>query len=264
MTGTMILDVSATPPVPVTRLVAIELRKMADTRAGRWLLIATALVTAAVLVTQLWVGVAQDLTITQQDFMIGMNTPMGVFLPVLGVMSVTGEWTQRTALVTFTLEPSRLRVVAAKLASVLLIALAALAVGTALAAVANLAFAGLTGADAVWDVDLADTAKFLLLHLIGMLTGFALGALLLNTAAALVVYFVWAFVLPGLLGLAAALLQWFRDVQPWVDYTYTQNWLLDGQDLTGRMWAQLGVTVLAWTVMPLLLGLWRVVRAELK
>lgn len=40
--------------------------------------------------------------------------------------------------------------------------------------------------------------------------------------------------------------------------------MIDGRDLTGQMWAQLGVTVLAWTVLPLLLGLWRVVTAELK
>ena len=33
------LDLSGTAPLPFTRLVRVELRKMADTRAGRWLLI---------------------------------------------------------------------------------------------------------------------------------------------------------------------------------------------------------------------------------
>ena len=41
-TGTMTLDVSQTPPSRSVALVAVELRKMADTRAGRWLLISIA------------------------------------------------------------------------------------------------------------------------------------------------------------------------------------------------------------------------------
>ena len=36
-------------------------------------------------------------------------------LPILAIMLVTSEWSQRTALVTFTLEPRRSRVVLAKL-----------------------------------------------------------------------------------------------------------------------------------------------------
>ncbi|MFD0473812.1 hypothetical protein ACFQ0B_40345 [Nonomuraea thailandensis] len=32
---------------------------------------------------------------------------MGVLLPVLGILTVTGEWSHRTALTTFTLEPRR-------------------------------------------------------------------------------------------------------------------------------------------------------------
>ena len=45
-----------------------------------------------------------------------------MLLPILGIMAATAEWTQRTGLVTFTLEPRRGRVVLAK-------ALAALVLG---------------------------------------------------------------------------------------------------------------------------------------
>ncbi len=235
---------------------------MVDTRAGRWLLVATAAVTALVLVIQLWVGVAQDLVLTMQDFMVGMNTPMGVFLPVLGVLSVSSEWGQRTALVTFTLVPSRMRVVGAKLASVLGIAVVAVLLGLGLATAANAAFGGLAGADAVWDTDTIGVGKYFLLHAIGMAIGFALGALLLNTAGAIVVYFVWAFVLPGLFALGAALMQWFADLQPWVDYSLTEQWLVENLDLSGKQWLQLGVTHVLWLALPLALGLWRVARAE--
>lgn len=258
------IDVTQTPPIPYTGLVLVELRKMVDTRAGRWLLVATTAVTALVLVIQLWVGVAQDLALTMQDFMVGMNTPMGVFLPVLGVLSVSSEWGQRTALVTFSLVPSRMRAIGAKLVSVLMIAVFAVLLGLGLAYAANAAFANLADAKAVWDVDTVGVGQYLLLHAIGMATGFALGALLLNTAGAIAVYSVWAFVLPGLFALGAALIQWFRDLQPWVDYSLTQQWLVDTIDLTGRQWLQLGVTHSLWLALPLALGLWRVARAEVK
>ena len=43
-------DLSQTPRVPLTRLLAVELRKMVDTRAGKWLLAAIGLLTLIVLV----------------------------------------------------------------------------------------------------------------------------------------------------------------------------------------------------------------------
>ena len=47
---------------------------------------------------------------------------MNILLPVLGIMSVTSEWSQRTAMVTFTLEPSRSRFLAAKFVGTLIVA----------------------------------------------------------------------------------------------------------------------------------------------
>jgi len=38
--------------------------------------------------------------------------PQSWLLPVLGIMAVTSEWTQRTGLVTHTLEPRRSRILA--------------------------------------------------------------------------------------------------------------------------------------------------------
>ena len=80
---------------------------MVDTRAGRWLLISIAALTPLVLVIQLIVAASQDQDVTFINFVRRTNTPMGILLPVLGVMSVTSEWSQRTAMVTFTLEPHR-------------------------------------------------------------------------------------------------------------------------------------------------------------
>src|SRR3954468_24044074 len=122
-TPAMTLDVSGTEAIPFSRLVTVELRKMFDTRAGRWLLISIAGLTALVLTIQLIVQLSQGNAQTFDDFGAGANIPMVILLPVLGVMSVTGEWSQRTAMVTFTLVPHRGRVLAAKYVSSLNIAI---------------------------------------------------------------------------------------------------------------------------------------------
>ncbi len=256
-------DISGTTAVPFGRLVAVELRKMADTRAGRWLLISIAALTALVLAIQLAVILSNDLQVDFRDFMIAMNTPMGILLPVLGIMSVTSEWTQRTAMVTFTLEPSRSRLILAKFVSTMLIAVVAVVIGLALSVAANLLYGALSGNEVLWDIGAVDIVFYFLLHAIGMATGFAFGTLFLNTAAAIVVYFVYSFVLPGLFQLGAQLMDWFADIQPWIDFAAAQNPLIEGS-ISGEQWAQLAVSGFIWLVLPLAVGLWRVLRAEVK
>lgn len=262
-TAPMTLDVSGTSGIPFVRLIRVELRKMFDTRAGMWLLISIAALTGLVLVIQLSVVVTQDLFADFRDFMMGMNTPMGILLPVLGIMAVTSEWSQRTAMVTFTLEPFRGRMVGAKFAATVLIAVAAIIVGIALSVLANLLYGGLSGNALVWDVGVADVFYFFLLHLIGMATGFAFGTLFLNTPAAIVIYFVYSFVLPGLFEIGAQLLGWFGDLRPWIDFGDAQNPLIDGS-VSGQQWAHLAVSGLLWLGLPLVFGVWRVLRAEVK
>ena len=258
------LDVSGTPHVPFTRLVAVELRKLADTRAGRWLLIAIAGLTLLVLVIQMWVVVAQDVEgTTFNDFLQGMNTPMGILLPVLGVMSVTSEWSQRTAMVTFTLEPNRGRVVAAKLVSLVLVSVAALALGLLLASLANVMYGALSGNTVVWDEPGKLAFYYLLLYLFGMGTGFAFGALFLNTPAGIVVYFVYSFVLPNVFILGGILMDWFEKFRPWIDFNNDQNGLITGS-MSGSDWAHLATSGLLWLVLPLAIGVWRIHRAEVK
>src|SRR4029079_10431499 len=143
-------DVTSTPPVPFGRLVRVELRKLADTRAGRWLLISIVALTLLVLIIQLAVVLGNDLHPKFVDFLQGMNTPMAILLPVLGVLSITSEWSQRTAMVTFTLEPSRMRVVTAKLVSLVIVSVLALVVGLVLGAVANVLYGSFSGDDLVW------------------------------------------------------------------------------------------------------------------
>jgi hypothetical protein len=116
-----------------------------------------------------------------------------------------------------------------------------------------------------WDFTVKQTSFFLLLQVIGMLTGFAFAALLLNSPAAIVIYFAYSFILPTIFGIGAELIGWFSDIQPWIDFGYAQTPLFDGDgSVTGEQWAQLGVSGFIWLVVPLAIGIWRVLRAEVK
>ncbi|WP_222432217.1 ABC transporter permease subunit [Leekyejoonella antrihumi] len=263
--STETLDLSSTPAIPFTRLVQVELRKMYDTRAGRWLLISIAGLTGLVLVIQLIVLLVKDQSATLGSFGAGANIPMVILLPVLGVMSVTGEWSQRTAMVTFALVPSRGRVIAAKYVSALAIALIAVVVAYVLMIVANLLYGAFSSHPMVWDFGGAfGIFLVFLLYVISLSIGFAFGAAILNTAGAIVVYFVYDFVLPGLMELGAHLLSWFHSIRPWIDFSNAQTPLQGGSSVTGQQWAHLLVSGSIWLGIPLAIGIRRMLRAEVK
>jgi ABC-2 type transport system permease protein len=249
------LDVSGTPRIPLSRLTRVELRKLADTRASRWLLIAIAAITALIIVIFFINANASDRTFT--NFMGVTATPQGFLLPVLGILLVTQEWGQRTGMVTFTLEPNRSKVITAKILAALVFGLIAVILAIVLAAIATV----LSGAPGAWDnIGIDDFLKFGLLQFIGILEGLAFGLILLNSAAAIVVY----FVLPLAVSIVAGVWSALADAQPWIDLNTSQAPLLDGSNLSGKEWTQLAVTVAIWVVLPFLAGLWRVLRAEVK
>ena len=72
-----------------------------------WLLIAIGVITAAIIVIFFLVSDPSDRVF--QNFIGITATPQGFLLPVLGILLITSEWGQRTALTTFTLVPSRVR-----------------------------------------------------------------------------------------------------------------------------------------------------------
>src|SRR4051812_1770426 len=94
-------------------LVAVELRKMVNTRAGLGLQVATVVITAVAVIVRLVVGDAADHTFAAV-LDVGVR-PAAVLLPIAGILLVTSEWSQRTGMITFTLVPVRSRVLGAKL-----------------------------------------------------------------------------------------------------------------------------------------------------
>ena len=249
------LDFSDTPKVPMTRLIRVELRKMSDTRAGIWLLAAIGLITAAIIVIFFLTADTSDRTFL--NFVGITATPQCFLLPVLGILLVTSEWTQRTALVSFTLTPVRIRLLLAKVVAALLFGLAAIIVALAIASLATL----LGGADNAWQgIGTDDLAKFALLQATGVLQGLAFGLLFLNSAAAIVTF----FILPTAFSILSSLWEALRDVQPWIDLGTSQTPLFMGANLTGEQWAQLAVGTVIWCLLPFLVGMFRVLRAEIK
>ncbi len=256
------LHVGDTRPIPFWRLVRVELRKSYDTRAGFWLLATIALVVLAAEVIAVAVTAVQDEPMEFGDFVGTAAFLTSFLLPVLGIMVVTTEWSQRTAMVTFALEPRRALVIAAKALVGVLLTLATVVVSIAIGFVANLTYGLITG-QTDWTFGWSDFAAFLITQVLAMLGGFALAALLLNTPAAIVVFFVYKWVLPGLFALGAALMGWFDSLRPWIDFQSAQNviWEMSG---TPEEWLQLVVSGIVWLVVPLLIGIRRVLRAEVK
>jgi hypothetical protein len=189
---------------------------------------------------------------------------MSVILPMIAILAVTSEWSQRSGLTTFTLVPSRGRVIGAKAIATLLVGLGSMAVAFAVGALGNLAGSAVAGVDTVWDISLSMAPQMVLGDLIGMAIGFTLGVVLRNSAAAIVGYFVVSFVMPGILVLLAQVRSWFEDLQPWIDWNETQVVLFDGATNTGKEWAMLGSTTMIWIVIPLVVGLLFLRRSEVK
>lgn len=168
-------------------------------------------------------------------------------------VALTSEWSQRTVLTTFTQEPRRTRVLTAKVTVSLLLAAAGTVFG-GLVTAATLGMAAASGRELESDLNAGAAIGYRLFIPVNVLAGVALGALLHNSAAAIVC----AFALPAgfaLLGHAVKL------VGDWIDTGSTFNWLLRGE-WSGHTPQNL-FSVAVRVVIPLAGGLVRTVRREI-
>jgi ABC-2 type transport system permease protein len=247
--------------IPMSRIVGVELRKMFNTRSGFWLMASIGI--AALLATVATLLFAPNDELTQESFSGAIGFPMTIILPMVAILSVTSEWSQRSGLTTFTLVPHRGRVIGAKALATLAVAVVSMFVALAVGAVGNLVGSAIAGVDTVWDLSLLQFALIILANALGMLAGFMLGIVLRNSPAAIVGYFAITFILPALFMVLANAQAWFKDTWPWVDFNYAQGALFEG-DLSAAEWAHLGVTGLVWLVIPLAVGLKMIARSEVK
>ncbi|KRF29729.1 ABC transporter permease [Phycicoccus sp. Soil802] len=249
------------PRIPLTRIIGVELRKMFNTRSGFWLM--ASLVITNVLATAAIIVFAPDDQLTFDNFAAAIGAPMTVILPMIGILAVTSEWSQRSGLTTFTLVPHRGRVLRAKFLAATTVGVVSMFVALVVGVLGTLLGSAVAGVDPVWNVSAAHFALIVLGSVLGMLFGFMLGLVIRNSAGAIVTYFVYTLVLPPLLGLLAANQRWFADVQPWVDYSYAQRPLFEGT-LTSQQWQHLAASGVLWFLLPMAVGLFVVRRAEVK
>lgn len=248
-------------PIPLSRIVAVEARKSFDTRSGFWLLASIGIL--SVLATTAVILFAPEDELTYETFATAFGFPMAVILPMIAILSVTSEWSQRNGLTSFTLVPHRARVIGAKALVALGVGVVSMLLAGAIGAVGNVVGTAITGTDTTWNVSLREFSYIVLANIIGMMVGFMLGVLIRNSAGAIVTYFVYSLLLPTITAVLAQAQDWFADIQGWVDFNFAQGALFEGS-MGGREWAQLGVTGLFWLLIPLAIGLWTVLRSEVK
>ena len=230
------------------RLTAVELRKMVDTRAGFWLQLAVVGLTLAI--AGIIVGFGADADQSLEQMLKATIQPSANLLPVIGILLVSSEWSQRTAQVTFTLVPKRMRVMASKVLASLSVAVVAYAVSIVVALVA----AAAAGGD--MSLSAALVGQIAVLFAIAMVGGVAFGALFLASAPAIVAYLLAPIAWAAFLSIPA-----FDAIAPWLDGSRSYAPITDGT-MSATAWAHVGTTTLMWVALPLAIGLWRISRNE--
>ena len=239
----------------LTLLTAVEVRKLADTRSGRWLAGITVTLSLAVVVLVVLFSPDESLR-ADQMFQLTL-LPASLVLPVLGILSVTTEWSQRTALTTFVLVPGRSRVAVAKLLAASGWALVTWAVSVGVAEVAAAVVRGFDLGDGRASIPLGMLCGGAAYQVLVTVLGVAFGMALLSSPLAIVLYFVlpigWAIAAEAVPRIAAS--------ARWVDIADTTTPLTDGT-MTTLAWERLGTSVAAWVLLPLAVGLWRITHRE--
>jgi ABC-type transport system involved in multi-copper enzyme maturation permease subunit len=241
---------SAPGAIPFSRLVRVEWAKATDTRAARWLLALVALSTTAMLLVPVVAPTSFDQA--HASYLRVAALGLTILLPVVAILLVTGEWSHRTVMSTFTQEPRRIRVVNAKVAvSMLLGGGAAVFGGAATAAAVGLAAA--SGRTLESNLSIGAVAGYVLFVLLNVLGGVALGTLLQSSATAIAA----SFALPAVfaaIGTASALIGDWIDLSVW-------NWVLEN-DWAGHV-PQISFSIALWVVVPLAAGIARTLRRDI-
>ena len=239
---------ASSPRPALPRLVAVEWRKMLDTRASLWLVAITALGVVGI-------AIAQAATATGSDAEAGsiFQTCCGIasmLLPIVVILLVTSEWSQRAGLITFALVPARSRVIAAKLMAAVLLVAITVVVSLILALICGGAIGegtALSGADA------ANGALYLLINVV---IGFSLGLLFMSSPLAIVLM----FAAPIVISVVGAISASINDVTQWFDQSELPDLISANASID---WGRVGVTALVWAALPLVLGLVRLQRSDI-
>src|ERR1700761_4201421 len=237
----------------LSRLTKVELRKMVDTRSGFWLLIAVVgLTVVAAFITALFAHEDQR---TFSHILSNALQPAGILLPVVGILVVTAEWSQRTALISFSLVPDRTRLLTAKLLAGVVLALVATAVALVFAVLATAVAS--THVQHVWSLPIGLLLQDIVYVVTAMVIGIGFGAALQSTAPAIVLYFVLpvAFAAIGSIHALTSIVDWINTAEALEPLTT--------EVMTGHQWAQGLVALALWIGLALGFGVYRLTQRDL-
>lgn len=238
----------------VARLVAVELRKMVNTRSGFWVPIAVAGLTALVAIIAASNHGGNEGTFVH--VLHAASFPGAYILPVMGVLLICSEYSQRTTLTTYTLVPNRWRVLGAKLGASLIVSTIATVACLLFAVLAASIFGHAPGGTGSLPLNIVLQTWLFLAG--GMVMGMAFGAAILISAPAIVAYLLLPVVWNGL----ANNISWLATPARWLDSANTLSPLTE-QNLTGTQWAHVAATFALWIGVPLVIGLARIGRGDL-
>lgn len=248
------LDMDAPPSVPAripfSRLVRVEWAKATDTRASRWLLALVGLSTVGMLVVAVLVPKSFDQNYASYLGVAAFG--LTILLPVVAILLLTGEFSQRTIMTTYTQEPRRARVLSAKIAVSVMLGVGAGIFGGAVTAAA-VGLAAASGRAVEANLTVGAVFGYLLFILLNVLGGVALGALLQSSPLAITA----SFALPASIALLAKASKLVSD---WIDMSTTWSWVLEN-DWAGHV-PRISFSIAFWIALPLTLGVVRTMRRD--
>lgn len=225
---------------------------MFDTRSG--------MVMTAILVALTVAAIAGRGAVAGPQFDTLVRTAgigFGTLLPVLGILTVTSEWSHRTALTTFTLEPRRWRVLAAKCLPPLVAAVAGSVFAMLVAVPVTAVAADMQKVPAEWEAAPLALLGWTVTNVLVVAMGLAVGMLLSHAPAAIVICLSTAAVWSAVSRLGAA----GEVLAGWLDLNTTTGPLVAG-DMAGGDVARLAVSTVFWIVIPMTAGVVRVLRRD--
>lgn len=262
------IDISQTERIPFGRLVKVETRKMVDTRSGFWLLLITGiLLVLAAGIALLVIALNDNFSMSLENaFTEVLLLPLSLLLPVFAIQVVTSEWSQRTALVSFTLEAHRARLLVAKLVAVGLLAIGAVVLAFVLGLLLTAAGGAVGGYTADFALDGEHVVATVAAQVLYFLMAFGIGMVVLNTPAAVAFFYVVALLLPMMVySILFSFFGWAETLIPFIDLQFASAPFLYGWgDVDGQDALSLAVAVAIWVVAPMVIGFRRVMSTEPK
>jgi hypothetical protein len=235
----------------------MELRKTVDTRASRWVLAAVLALAVGAMAYELLdvrsLAASDPSAVTFPRYLDNVFDGVALLLPVVGVLAMTSEWSQRTALSTFTLVPRRGRVLSAKVVAALVVVVVAALVCSLVALAATVLASQVAGVPLVVEGGAAAVLQTVVATVLTTSMAVGLGALAGSTPVGVVAF----YALP--LGFAVAAPRVLGEAAVWLDGLWAFERLAEG---TVTSWPQTGTAVAVWVLLPLVAGVARCLRRE--